>query len=276
MPKDVWFTELQTGEVSLGLKVREVLLRMKTPFQDLLVLDTDAFGRVLVLDGAIQTTDRDEFVYHEMITHVPLAIHPAPRKVAVVGGGDGGAIREILKHPEVEEAHLIEIDAAVVEASRRFFPQISCALDDPRAHVKITDGIRWIKEEARAFDVIIVDSTDPVGPAEGLFGEGFYQAVYEALGPEGILVAQSESPMLQPELIRKVQRGMRSAFSAVYLYTAAVPTYPSGYWTFSLASKGPEPMAIRTDLAVFPSRYWTPDVHRAAFMLPPMVEELTR
>lgn len=272
--REVWFTEWQSPDVTLGLRVRSVLHHETTPYQELMVLDTDAYGRVLVLDGAVQTTDRDEYVYHEMITHVPLAIHPRPRRVAVIGGGDGGAIREILKHPEVEEAHLIEIDAAVVEASRRFFPAIAAGLDDPRAHVQIRDGLQWIREEARGFDVIIVDSTDPIGPAEGLFGEGFYRAVAEALGPEGVLVAQTESPMLEPDIIQRAMTGIRTAFPEAYLYLAAIPTYPTGFWSFTLGSKGPRPDKIRDTVAVFPTRYWTPEVHRASFALPPYVREI--
>jgi spermidine synthase len=272
--REVWFTERQSPDVSLSLRVRSVLLEETTPFQELLVLDTDAYGRVLVLDGAIQTTDRDEYVYHEMITHVPLAMHPRPRRVAVIGGGDGGAIREILKHPEVQEAHLIEIDERVVEASRRFFPAIASALDDPRAHVAIGDGIRWIKEEAHDFDLIIVDSTDPVGPAEGLFAHGFYQGVSDALTADGLLVAQTESPMLEPDILQRAMTGIAGAFPRVYLYLAAIPTYPTGFWSFTLGSKGPRPDVLRDGLDHLSTRYWTPEVHRAAFALPPYVRAL--
>jgi spermidine synthase len=274
--REVWFTERQSADVSLGLRVRAVLHSEITPYQEILVLDTDAYGRVLVLDGAIQTTDRDEYVYHEMITHVPLAIHPHPRRVAVIGGGDGGAIREILKHPTVEEAHLVEIDGAVVETARRFFPAIASHLDHPRTRVHITDGLRWIREEARDFDVIIVDSTDPVGPAEGLFGEAFYRAVAEALGPDGVMVAQTESPMLEPDIISRAFRGIRSTFPHAWLYLAAIPTYPTGLWSFTLGSKGPRPEDVRPDVPTLSTRYWTPRVHRASFALPPFVEELIR
>ena len=276
MAREVWFSEWQTDDVKLSLRVKAVLWEEKTPFQELLVVDTDAYGRVLILDGAIQTTERDEFVYHEMIAHVPLTIHPRPRRVAVIGGGDGGAIREIVKHPEVEEAHLVEIDERVIAASRRFFPTISAGLDDPRVTIHVTDGIRWVAEEARDFDVIIVDSTDPVGPAQNLFSEPFYRSVAEALGPEGILVAQSESPLLEPELVRRVQRGLRAVFPIVSLYTATVATYPTGLWTFGFGSKGPRPPRPRRDVARFTTRYWTPAVQEAAFVLPPVLEELTR
>jgi spermidine synthase len=273
--RELWFSERQSEDVTLGLRVRSVLWQERTPYQELLVLDTDAYGRVLVLDGAIQTTERDEFIYHEMIAHVPLAMHPHPRRVAVIGGGDGGAIREILKHPEVEEAHLVEIDGRVVEAARQFFPELAGALDDPRARVHITDGIDWIQAVDTPFDVVIVDSTDPMGPAEGLFGAAFYRAVAERLGEDGVMVAQSESPMLEPDVIRRAVSGMREAFPQVYLYTAAVPTYPTGLWSFTIGSKGPRPAPVRPGLETLPTRYWTPAVHQAAFQLPPFIAALT-
>lgn len=268
-----WFTEYQTDALSLGLRIKSVLTSKTTEYQDLLVVDTETYGKLLALDGAVQTTDRDEYVYHEMITHVPLFMLDAPKKVAVIGGGDGGAIREILKHPSVEEAHLIEIDEEVVNTAREHFPEISVALDDPRAHVHCTDGIEWVKE-ARDFDVIIVDSTDPVGPAEGLFQAQFYQTIAQALTATGIMVAQSESPFLHQGLIRQMRDGMRTAFKDVRLYCAAIPTYPSGYWSFLMASKEAVAPSPRTDSTPLNTRYWTPQLQRAAFVLPRFVEEL--
>ncbi|CAB1130236.1 spermidine synthase; polyamine metabolism [Candidatus Hydrogenisulfobacillus filiaventi] len=272
---NVWVTEWQTPDVGLSLKVKAVLWQERTPYQELAVVDTEAYGRVLLLDGAIQTTDRDEYVYHEMITHVPLTVHPHPRRVAVIGGGDGGTIREILKHPEVEEVHLVEIDERVVEASRRFFPRIAEKLDDPRVHLHFTDGIAWVRD-ARNFDVILVDSTDPVGPAEGLFTPAFYASLAAALGPDGIATVQSESPFLQADLIRRIHTGMRASFAGVYLYLANVPTYPSGLWSFTLGSKGPDPGAARPGPAGMATRYWSPEVQAAAFRLPVFVQELVR
>jgi len=274
MAQDIWFTEHQTDHVTIGLRVKGVLRHERTPYQELLVMDTEAYGRVLVLDGAIQTTERDEFAYHEMMAHVPLTLHPEPRRVAIVGGGDGGVLREVLKHPEVAEGHLVEIDERVLDASRTFFPAIAAGLDHPRAVIHITDGIRWMREEARDFQVVIVDSTDPVGPAQGLFGEAFYRSVHDALGDDGILVVQSESPLLEPELVRHVQTTLRQVFPVVTLYLGAVATYPTGLWTYSLASKRPlrQPRAVG-DLR---TRYWTPAVQAAAFQLPPMVAELMR
>lgn len=267
----IWFTEEQTPDVTIGLKVRSILWHEQTAYQDLVVAETDAYGRILVLDGAIQTTMNDEFVYHEMITHVPLVAHPHPKKVAVIGGGDGGAIREILKHPSVEEAHLIEIDEKVVETSRRFFPEISSGLDDERAHVHYTDGIEWVKQ-AENFDVIIVDSTDPVGPAQGLFTPEFYRSIYNALGENGIMVAQSESPFLTKPLIRHIFSGVSQSFPHTTLYLANVPTYPSGLWSFTMGSKNE--IAKEAAHVNLDTRYWTPTIQQACFQLPRFVEDI--
>lgn len=268
-----WFTEYQTDSLSLGVRINDVLVSETTEYQDMLIVETAVYGRLLALDGAVQTTDRDEFVYHEMITHVPLFMLDAPKKVAVIGGGDGGAIREILKHPSVEEAHLVEIDGRVIDVARQYFPEISSALSHPKAYVDVTDGIQWVKQ-ARGYDVIIVDSTDPVGPAEGLFQADFYQSIARALGDGGILVAQAESPFLHQALIRQMVSGMRTAFGAVNLYLAAIPTYPSGLWSFLMASQKPLRPSSRCDSAAISTRYWTPQIQRSAFVLPRFVEEL--
>ncbi len=270
---EVWFTEQQAASVRLGLRVDAILAKEKTPYQELVVADTAAYGRMLVLDGAVQTTMTDEFVYHEMLTHVPLTIHPNPRQVAIIGGGDGGAVREVLKHASVDAVHLIEIDQRVVEIARHYFPALSESLSHRKAHVHFTDGIQWIRQ-VRNLDVVMVDSTDPVGPAVGLFQPEFYRSVAEALGPEGVMVAQSESPFLQPNVIQTVVRGMRTAFPVVRLYLAAVPTYPSGLWSFTLGAKHSLPGSIDAKRAVTPTRYWTPAVHAAAFVLPRFVEDL--
>ncbi len=271
----IWFTENQTEDVSLGLRVQSVLWHENTAYQELAVLDTAAYGRMLTLDGAVQTTIADEFVYHEMITHVPLSLHLNPKKIAVIGGGDGGSIREILKHPSVEEAHLIEIDDKVVEASKRFFPEISVSLDHDKAFVHYTDGIAWIKN-ASNYDVIIVDSTDPVGPAEGLFKPEFYQSIFDALGEHGIMVAQSESPFLHPHLVQRVFHGVRSAFPTTRLYLASVPTYPSGLWSFTLGVKGEMASQLRPELLDMGTRYWTPKLQQSCFILPRFIEDLVR
>lgn len=269
---EVWFTERQTEDLALSLRLEETLLRQSTPYQELLVARTRAFGRMLVLDGTVQLTERDEFFYHEMLVHVPLAAHPAPRRVLVIGGGDGGTVREVLRHSGIERVDLVEIDAAVTEAAQRFLPDLAGSLADPRVTVRHVDGIAFVRAAAdRSYDIVLVDSTDPVGAAQGLFDGTFYREVARVVGASGILVAQSESPLLHLELIAKMAQGMRAAFGHAQLYLTPVPTYPSGLWSFLAASASVD--VTRPHSLEVPSgtRYYTPAIHEAAFVLPPFV-----
>jgi len=271
---ELWFTERQTDAVGLTCKVLRTLHSEQTPYQRLDVIETAQFGRVLLLDGMVQTTDADEFVYHEMITHVALQTHPAPKRVAIVGGGDGGAVREALKYPSVEEVKLIEIDERVVWASKTFFPEISRGLGDARVETLFVDGIRHIHENRSRYDVIIVDSTEPVGPAVGLFGQEFYSACRDSLTDGGILVAQTESPFYNQELLRGAFQRVKSTFPLARLYLASIPTYPSGLWSFTIASKGADPLAAHPDLSGIETRYYTEQLHHRAFVLPRFVQDL--
>lgn len=272
---ELWFTEKQTDHVGITLKTQRTLMRQKSQYQEVAVIETKQFDRVLLLDGVIQTTVRDEFVYHEMIAHVPLNTHPHPRRVAVIGGGDGGSIREIIKHDSVEKAVLVEIDEQVINASRRHLPEISSGLDDDRVEVLITDGIAHIEASKNTYDVIIIDSTDPVGPAVGLFTREFYGHVFEALTDEGIMVAQTESPFYEPELVQRTFSRVSANFPITRLYLAHIPSYPSGMWSFTLGSKVCDPLAIDgKDMPALGTRYYTPDVHKAAFCLPTFVQKL--
>lgn len=274
---ELWFTEKQTPRMGLSLLLKETRHVEQTPYQHLAVMDTEQYGRMLVLDGMVQTTVADEFVYHEMITHVALNTHPRPRRVLVVGGGDGGAIREILKHESVERATLVEIDERVVEASREWLPEISCGLRDPRAEVIIDDGIKHVAQRRKHYDVIIVDSTEPIGPAEGLFARPFYQSIYDALTDDGIMVAQTESPFVNRDLIRSVFADIRATFPIARLYLAAVPTYPSGLWSFTLGSKKHDPLAVDlSKIKPMATRYYNAEVHRGCFALPEIAAELVR
>ncbi len=274
---DLWYTEKQTQAFGITAKVRETLVAKTTEFQHLAVLDTEEFGRMLVLDGMVQTTVRDEFVYHEMITHPAMLTHPNPRKVAVIGGGDGGAIREILKHDSVERAVLVEIDGEVIAASKKYLPEISSGLEDPRVEVLVADGLQHVREHKAAYDVILVDSTEPVGAAIGLFSEEFYRDLYEALTPQGVLAAQTESPFFNQGIIAKSFRGISGAFPCTRLMLTSIPTYPSGLWSFTLGSKSNDPLTVALDKAqVLSTRYYSASVHKAAFQLPPFVESLIR
>lgn len=274
---ELWYTEEQTENQRFSCRVTRTLHTELTPFQKLDVFETAQWGRMLTLDGLVMTTDRDEFVYHEMITHVPLFTHPHPEYVAVVGGGDGGAIREILKHQSVKRATLIEIDGRVIEAGKEYFPAISAGLADPRVEIRVEDGIKHIAEAKNRYDVIIVDSTDPIGPAVGLFAEEFYRNVFAALREDGLFVAQSESPFYHADLIRNTFATVRGIFPVTRLYLAAVPTYPSGLWSFTVGSKKYDPAAVNADRELpFETKYYTPELHRGAFALPRFVADLVQ
>lgn len=272
---ELWFTEWQTPDIGLTCKINRSLHHEKTSYQTIDVLETRQFGKMLLLDGMVMTTEKDEFVYHEMITHVAMHTHPEPKRVLVVGGGDGGAIREILKHPSVEQATLAEIDEQVIAVSKEYFPDIAGALDDPRVEICIGDGIRYVEETVDTYDVILVDSTEPVGAAVGLFQKPFYQAIYRALKKDGLMVAQTESPWFNRKLISGVFQDLSSLFPITRLYTASIPTYPSGLWSFTLSSKVYDPLTVdESTLQPLSTRYYHPRLLRALFELPPFVAQL--
>lgn len=274
---ELWFTEKQTPEFGITAKIRETLVTEKTEFQDLAMIDTEEFGRMLVLDGMVMTTVKDEFVYHEMVAHPALVTHPNPKHVLVVGGGDGGVIREVIKHPQVEKAVLVEIDGKVIEYSKKYLPEIAGQLDHPRVEVQVSDGYMHIIESKDKYDVIMVDSTEPVGPAAPLFERGFYQGIYEALKEDGIFVAQTDNPWFKADLIQKVNKDVKEIFPIVRVYGANIPTYPSGLWTFTMGSKKHDPLEV--DEASIPdldTKYYTPRLHKAAFVLPRFVEDLVK
>lgn len=274
---EFWFTEKQTKDFGIICRVEKTLHTERTEFQQLDVIETHQFGTMLLLDGMVMTTDVDEFVYHEMVAHVPLCTHPNPKTVLVVGGGDGGAIREIVKHASVEKAVLVDIDGKVIEYSKKYLPEIAKELNNPRVEVRVEDGFRHIHEHKQAYDVILVDSTEPVGPAVKLFEKGFYQGIYDCLKEDGLFVAQSDNPWFHGELIRKVFADVSDIFPITRLYTCNVPTYPSGLWTFTLGSKKYDPLKV--DKAAIPdldTKYYTREIHFAAFALPKFVEDLTK
>lgn len=277
---ELWFTEKQLTEgeedatVCLSVRIKEVLHREKTPFQEIAVFDTYEFGRILVLDDIIQLTGADEFIYHEMIAHVPLCTHPNPERVLVVGGGDGGTVREICKHPSVRQVVMAELDRKVVEASRKYLPALSAGFDDPRVEINYVDGTEFVRTRNDEFDVVIVDSPDPLGPAAALFGSEFYSNVYNALGQDGIMTVQSESPVLNRQFIRKISSRIKEIFPNFYYYLAPVPTYPGGLWSFAAGSKRYDPAQPRNSFIPEGTRYYTPAIHKAAFTLPPFVREI--
>ncbi|MBW3698753.1 spermidine synthase [Bacillus aerophilus] len=274
---ELWYTEKQTKNFGITLKVNKTLHTEQTDFQHLEMVETEEFGNMLFLDGMVMTSEKDEFVYHEMVAHVPLFTHPNPENVLVVGGGDGGVIREILKHPSVKKATLVDIDGKVIEYSKQFLPSIAGKLDDPRVDVKVGDGFMHIAEANNEYDVIMVDSTEPVGPAVNLFSKGFYAGISKALKEDGIFVAQTDNPWFTPELITNVQRDVKEIFPITKLYTANIPTYPSGLWTFTIGSKKYDPLAVE-DSRFFDidTKYYTKELHKAAFVLPKFVSDLIK
>ncbi len=272
---ELWITEEQSPDMKLSLRVSDVLLNVKSPYQDILLVDTGEYGRMMILDGAIQITERDEFCYSEMMAHVALSSHPDPKRVLIVGGGDGGVLREVLRHKNVEKATLIDIDEDVINASKRFLPTISAALEDPRADVKPMDAMVYIKAAKEEFDIAIVDSTDPVEFAAGLFESPFYRDIHTALKKDGMVVAQTESPFTDRNVVRDAFREMSSVFPVVRMYWGAMPTYPSGMWTYTVGSKTADP-SLPLRPAPEGTKYYTSEIHRASFVLPPFVIDLLK
>lgn len=274
-----WFTEVceECGS-SFSLKIKEKLHSEKSAFQRIDIYETTHYGTLMVIDGFIMLSDRDNFLYHEMLTHPALFTHPAPENVLIIGGGDCGTLKEVLKHAEVGRAQQVEIDERVTRLSEQFFPELCSSNDDPRAELHFVDGIKWVKESADAcYDVIIVDSTDPIGPAEGLFNEAFYRQCHRALGAGGILVQQSESPLYHVKLINAMRNAMRSAgFDAVHTLDFPQPVYPSGWWSATLASKGGDLRSFReaaVKQSAFVTRYYSHAVHKAAMEETPLLSQ---
>ncbi|MEW6448880.1 MAG: polyamine aminopropyltransferase [Bacillota bacterium] len=272
---ELWYTENQNNHLRLSCKVNQTLHVEQTPFQHLAVLDAPGFGRILVLDGIVQTTVWDEYIYHEMIANVPLNTHPNPKRVLIIGGGDGGTAREVVRHPKVESAVMVEIDERVVAAARKYLPELSCELDNPKLDLRFTDGIRHVEECVNEYDVIIIDSTDPVGPAIGLFSKEFYQMVFRALKDDGLFVAQTESPLFNGDLIARIYGDIRNIFTIARTYLACIPSYPGGLWSFTMGSKKYDPAAVQEDdVPPLKYRYYNAGIHRASLVLPQFLKEL--
>lgn len=278
-----WFEEKLYDHWRQTFKISRTLFHEKTGHQDLIIFETPGFGRVLALDGVIQVTEGDEYVYHEMMAHVPILAHGEARTVCIVGGGDGGVLREVLKHPGVERAVMVEIDAGVIDMCRKYMPKISAgAFDHPRAEIVIADGIRFMAETDRRFDVIIVDSTDPIGPGEVLFTEQFYKDCAARLTPAGIVINQNGVPVLQGDEVPLTLRRRRPHFADAGFIVAAVPTYVGGFMALGWASHDPAARAVPVDeirrryraAGAFPTRYYNPDMHVGSFALPQFIHEL--
>ncbi|MBN1654286.1 MAG: polyamine aminopropyltransferase [Deltaproteobacteria bacterium] len=268
----LWYYEIFENKSRLGLKVNKTVFQAKSEFQTVEIFETDLFGKVLALDSTYQTSVGDEFYYHEMIVHPALTTAPQIRRVLVIGGGDGGSVREVLRHQEVNHVTMVEIDAVVVDACKKHLPEIGQAWSDPRLELLIQDGVAFIeKYNGGPFDVIIIDGPDPVGPAKGLFKYEFYRDCCEKLSPQGVLVVQSESPHVSSESFIDIVSELKKAFRAVHPYLGPVPIYPCGGWSYVYASNQLNPLKIidqRAERIEKACRYYNRDIHRAAFALP--------
>jgi len=278
-----WVEETLHRGFRTRLKAERVLFDSETEHQHLIIFETPDFGRVMMLDGVVQLSTKDEFVYHEMMSHVPLFAHGRARKVLIVGGGDGGVLREALKHPELESMTLCEIDRSVIDLCREHFPQVSAgAYDDPRTRIVIADGTKFVAETDERFDVIMIDSTDPIGPGAVLFTKEFYANCQRALADGGVLVTQNGIPFLQAGELKQSVRYFRELFEDAFAYLATTPSYFGGPMSFGWASDDGELRRHKrrrlerryAKAGAFPTRYWRPDVQVAAFALPTYVREL--
>lgn len=273
---DLWMTEWQTQHLGMSARIKETLFSGRSSFQEIAVVESEPFGRMLVLDGVFQTSLFDEFIYHEMMAHVSLSTHPNPERILIIGGGDGGTAREVLRHPSVEKVEMIEIDGMVVDVCKKFLPEISAALiaGSPRLEVKIGDGIQHMSQAENEYDVIIVDCSDPIGPGEGLFTKAFYQDVYRALKADGLFVQQTESPFYHQELIQHLWLDVEKLFPVARMYLAHIPLYPGGMHSFTMGSKKADPLKTALRPLPFRTRYFNEPIYRSCFALPNFVQEL--
>lgn len=281
--RDVWFTE-RDDKIALSLKHDGKLYDVQSDYQRVEVYNTQAYGNMLTLDGMVMTSEKDEYVYHEMITHIPTLTHPNPKRALIIGGGDGGTAREMLKHESLDEVVMVEIDEKVIEACKQHLPSIASALDDPKLNLIVDDGIKYVKAATEgSFDIVIVDSTDPVGPAEGLFSVDFYKEVYRILSEDGIMITQSESPRFNNKVFKEIYEVYRTIFGKdkVHCYLAYIPTYPTGMWSFSYSTKGnahPTANFDKEKSKVFAEThdlsYYNEEIHESAFALPNFVKRM--
>jgi spermidine synthase len=278
---NLWFHDSE--EIGHGcrmsIKIKHVLCHYRSSFQEIAIFETERLGKMLVLDNTTMLTEFDEFAYHEMIVHVPLLVHPNPSRILVIGGGDGGTVREILKHPQVQQIHVCEIDEEVIKACRKFLPSLASSFDNPMVRVYCEDGARFVTEHPNAYDIIIVDSTDPVGPGQILFQSNFYEDMKSALAHDGIAVTQCESIYFHKDIIRGVSSIARNLYPESGYYYTLVPTYPSGVIGFCFCSLKYHPLADLSEERaerLKDLKYYTPEVHRASFTLPRFGTELLR
>ncbi len=278
---ELWFNDaVEFGHgCRVSIKIKDVLCFYRSEYQEIAVFETEKLGRMLVLDGITMLTEFDEFAYHEMIVHVPLLTHPNPSRVLIVGGGDGGTAREVLKHPEVQEIHVCELDREVVKTCRQYLPSLASSFDDPRVKLFYEDGAKFVENRSDTYDIIIVDSTDPIGPGQVLFQRKFYEDMRKALNTDGIVVTQCECLFLHQHVIGAVASFAKEIFPIAKYYLTNVPTYPSGLIGFMFCSNKYNPLedfSLQRAKRLPGLKYYTPDLHRASFVLPKFGEEIIK
>jgi len=277
---DLWFSEYHTKNVKYSIKVDKQLFSKKSEFQRIDIFYSKELGNILTLDGYLMVTEKDEFIYHEMITHVALAVNPDIKNVLVIGAGDGGTVRELTKYENIENIDMVEIDQEVVDACLAYLPQTACKLEDRRVNIFFEDGLKFARKKKSEYDLVIIDSTDPFGPGEGLFTKEFYGNCYNALKSGGILINQHESPFYENEAraVSKISKRLGGIFPINFVYQAHIPSYPSGHWLFGFASKSLHPLndlkaEIWNGLGI-KTKYYNTDLHWGCFALPNYVKEL--
>jgi spermidine synthase len=269
-----FFEKAPYAPVEYSYDVEEILYKGKSKFQEIKVIRNPHFGRMLILDDVVQITERDEFFYHEMLTHIVMHAHPCPKKVIVIGGGDGGVVREVLKHKTVEKVYFVEIDEEVIKVSKRFFPHVSSGVDDLRVEIKIMDGAEFItKRKSPDIDAVIIDSTDIIGFARSLFTADFFAAVKQCLTEDGMFVTHTESLHFHKDMAIEIQEMLKTVFPLVDLYTAPIATYPGNWWAFAVASKGLSPRDARRNLEIT-AKFYDEEIHRQSFMTKGLYEKL--
>ena len=279
---EMWFHDEHTDNVKLAIRVDYQVFSAQSEIQRIDVLESKEFGKILVVDGDLMLTEKDEFIYHEMISHVPMAVHPQVEKILVIGGGDGGVVRELAKYDTVEQIDVVEADPLLVEVCRKYFPQMACSLNDPRVHIYHEDGLRFIRSKSDAYDLIIIDSPNPFGAGEGLFTKEFYGNCFNALHEDGIMINQNESPFYKEEAFQcqRMHKRIIESFPISRIYQAHIPSYPSGHWLFGFASKRYHPIhdmdGIQWKLRGIQTKYYLPRLHEGVFALPAYVEELVQ
>ncbi len=276
---ELWFTEFHSEDAKMSIRVDKHLHSEQSEYQRIDVFESPEFGRFLTLDGLMMLTEKDEFMYHEMIVHVPMASNPDIKNVLVIGAGDGGTVRELTKYDSIENIDMAEIDGRVIDVCREFIPSTACKLGDPRVHIHVEDGLKYVRTKENCYDLIIVDSTDPFGPGEGLFTSEFYGNCCNALTENGILVNQHESPYYAEDAkaMQRAHKRIKEFFPICRVYQFHIPTYPSGHWLFGFAAKTTDPLkadADRWNALGIKTRYYNTDIHKGCFALPNYVKEL--